>query len=210
MDRISGLIGNLDVVSDEFMELKKSLSSIYYCNFSIFQSLPDSWAIDQLFPIMPLHRLNEKPTENAIISDITCDSDGVVDRFIDKQTVRPSLALHKLNKNEEYYLGAFLVGAYQETLGDLHNLFGDTDVVSLDILENGEYNIVQEIEGDSVEDVLQYVEYDTRALLGRLKMQAELAIKKGKITTQERRVILDAFVEGLRGYTYFEERSGGH
>jgi arginine decarboxylase len=178
---------------------------VYYGNFSIFQSLPDSWAINQLFPIMPLHRLDEEPTENAIISDITCDCDGIVDRFIDLRDVNHSLPLHSINNGDEYYLGVFLIGAYQETLGDLHNLFGDTHVVSLEISDDGDYSINQEIEGDTVENVLQYVEYDTKALMGRMKQKAEAAIRAGKLTVKDRRQVIDAFLEGLRGYTYFEE-----
>lgn len=209
MQVINSKLENLTDIPDEFKELSNNLANIYYCNFSIFQSLPDSWAIDQLFPIMPLHRHQEQPTQNAIISDLTCDSDGVIDCFIDKRGKKRSLPLHRLKNGDEYYLGAFLVGAYQETLGDLHNLFGDTDVVSLEILENGDYTIIQEIEGDSVEDVLQYVEYDTKSLLAKLKKRAEDSIRAGRISTQERRVILDALIEGMRGYTYFEERSSG-
>lgn len=205
MQQICGKLDQLKYVPDEFSDLKSALSSVYYGNFSIFQSLPDSWAIDQLFPIMPLHRLDQEPTENAIISDITCDCDGVIDRFIDLRDVKRSLPLHAINNGDEYYLGVFLVGAYQETLGDLHNLFGDTNVVSLEISDDGDYSINQEIEGDAVEDVLQYVEYDTKAMMGRMKRKAEDAIRAGRLTAKDRRQIIDAFSEGLRGYTYFEE-----
>ena len=205
MQDICEKLDELKYVPDEFSDLRSSLSSIYYGNFSIFQSLPDSWAIDQLFPIMPLHRLNEEPTKHAIISDITCDCDGVINRFIDLRDVKRSLLLHPINNGDEYYLGVFLIGAYQETLGDLHNLFGDTHVVSLDISENGDYIINQEIEGDAVEDVLQYVEYDTKALMTRMKRKAEEAIQDGKLTANDRREVISAFSEGLRGYTYFEE-----
>ncbi|MHC5083238.1 MAG: biosynthetic arginine decarboxylase [Planctomycetota bacterium] len=205
MRKISDKLGELKYVPDEFSGLQAALSSVYYGNFSLFQSLPDSWAIDQLFPIMPLHRLNEKPTENAIISDITCDCDGVIEKFIDLRDVRHSLPLHAIQNGDEYYLGVFLVGAYQETLGDLHNLFGDTNVVSMEISESGDFTINQEIEGDSVENVLQYVEYDTKALMGKMKRKAENAIRAGKITAQDRRQVISAFQDGLRGYTYFEE-----
>jgi arginine decarboxylase len=181
------------------------MASVYYGNFSLFQSLPDSWAIDQLFPIMPLHRLAEEPTENAIISDITCDCDGKIDKFIDLRDVKQSLLLHRLKNGDEYYLGVFLIGAYQETLGDLHNLFGDTNVVSLEISDDGEYTINQEIEGDAVEDVLQYVEYDTKALMARMKQKAENAIRSGNLSAKDRREVISAYQEGLRGYTYFEE-----
>lgn len=205
MRQICSKLGKLKYVPDEFEDLESALASVYYGNLSIFQSLPDAWAIDQLFPIMPVHRLNEEPTEQAIISDITCDCDGVIDKFIDLRDVKRSLQLHAINNGDEYYLGVFLVGAYQETLGDLHNLFGDTNVVSLDISDDGDYTINQEIEGDAVEDVLQYVEYDTKALMARLKHKAENAIKAGKLTARDRRDVISAFLEGLRGYTYFEE-----
>lgn len=205
MRKICGKLDKLKYVPDEFEGLASALASVYYGNFSIFQSLPDAWAIDQLLPIMPLHRLNTEPTEHAIISDITCDCDGVIDKFIDLRDVKNSLQLHPINNGDEYYLGVFLVGAYQETLGDLHNLFGDTNVVSLEISDDGDYAINQEIEGDSVENVLQYVEYDTKALMVRMKQKAENAIKAGMLTARDRREVISAFLEGLRGYTYFEE-----
>jgi arginine decarboxylase len=205
MQQICDKLDSLKYVPDDFVDLKSAMASVYYGNFSLFQSLPDSWAIDQLFPIMPLHRLAEEPTENAIISDITCDCDGKIDKFIDLRDVRQSLLLHRLNNGDEYYLGVFLIGAYQETLGDLHNLFGDTNVVSLEISGDGEYTINQEIEGDAVEDVLQYVEYDTKALMARMKQKAETAIRNGNLTARDRREVISAYQEGLRGYTYFEE-----
>ena len=205
MQQICDKLDSLKYVPDDFVDLKSAMASVYYGNFSLFQSLPDSWAIDQLFPIMPLHRLAEEPTENAIISDITCDCDGKIDKFIDLRDVKQSLLLHRLNNGDEYYLGVFLIGAYQETLGDLHNLFGDTNVVSLEISDDGEYTINQEIEGDAVEDVLQYVEYDTKALMARMKQKAETAIRKGNLSAKDRREVISAYQEGLRGYTYFEE-----
>ncbi|MHC5119035.1 MAG: biosynthetic arginine decarboxylase [Planctomycetota bacterium] len=205
MQQICDKLDSLKYVPDDFVDLKSAMASVYYGNFSLFQSLPDLWAIDQLFPIMPLHRLVEEPTENAIISDITCDCDGKIDKFIDLRDVRQSLLLHRLNNGDEYYLGVFLIGAYQETLGDLHNLFGDTNVVSVEICDDGEYMINQEIEGDAVEDVLQYVEYDTKALMARMKQKAETAIRNGKLTARDRREVISAYQEGLRGYTYFEE-----
>ena len=205
MQQICSKLEKLKYVPDEFADLESAMASVYYGNLSIFQSLPDSWAIDQLLPIMPLHRLDEEPTQNAIISDITCDCDGVIDKFIDLRDVKHSLPLHPITNGDEYYLGAFLVGAYQETLGDLHNLFGDTNVVSMEISDDGHYTINQEIEGDAVEDVLQYVEYDTKALMTRMKQKAENAIREGRLTAKDRREVISAFQEGLRGYTYFEE-----
>lgn len=179
-----------------------ALAGIYYCNMSVFQSLPDAWAIGQLFPIMPVHRLNEMPTEEAILADITCDSDGKLDSFIDIHGVKRVLELHEVRPCEPYYLGAFLVGAYQETLGDLHNLFGDTNVVSVRINEDGSYDLTRELEGDSVSDVLSYVEFEPKQVLENFRKVAEQAVREGKISPQERFTIMRAFERGLRGYTY--------
>ena len=194
----------LKYIPDEFEALDSAMADIYYANFSVFQSLPDSWAIDQVFPIMPLHRLGDAPTRNGIISDITCDCDGKIDRFVDLHDVRSTLPLHELIQDEEYYLGAFLVGAYQETLGDLHNLLGDTNVVSVRISPEGRYEIVKEIEGDSVESVLSYVEFEPKNLVARFRENAERAVREGRISPMERKQIMDAYEAGLRGYTYFE------
>ncbi len=192
-------------VPKEVQNINKMVYDIYYGNFSLFQSLPDVWAIDQIMPIMPIHRLDEEPTRPAIISDITCDCDGKLDTFPGFEQEKKSIPLHPLRDGEEYYLGVFLVGAYQETLGDLHNLFGDTNIISIRAGRDGSYQFVSEIEGDSVEDVLSYVEYDLRAIRSRLKAVAEDSIERGFIKTKERKVILKAFEEGLRGYTYFEK-----
>ena len=188
----------------ELADIDSTLADIYYGNFSVFQSLPDAWAIDQLFPVMPVHRLTEFPSRKAVISDITCDSDGRIDKFIDPQGMRTSLDLHPLVDGDEYYLGVFLVGAYQETLGDLHNLLGDTNVVSIRISEDGSYQFVREIRGDSVADILDYVEYDPRRILEDLREAAERAVREKRITPSERYKILQTFEDGLRGYTYFE------
>ena len=177
---------------------------IYYANISVFQSLPDAWAIDQLFPIMPLHRLQEYPNRQGILSDITCDCDGKIDKFVDQHDVRHTLPLHELHEDDEYYLGAFLVGAYQETLGDLHNLLGDTNVVSVRIQEDGSYDFVREIDGDTVSDILAYVEYDPRRVLIGIRKSAERAVREGRITPSQRHHLMQAFEDGLRGYTYFE------
>lgn len=185
--------------------INSELYDVYYGNFSLFQSLPDLWAIDQIFPVMPIHRLNEAPTHPAIISDITCDCDGKIDRFPNGSGGRGTIQLHEMKEGEEYYLGVFLVGAYQETLGDLHNLFGDTNVVSIHVNADGSYRFIRDTEGDSVGDVLSYVEYDLNAMKQRLKHIAEEAISKGFITVRERKKVLDRFAEGLRGYTYFEK-----
>jgi arginine decarboxylase len=190
-------------IPDELATLPSALADVYYGNFSVFQSLPDVWAIEQLFPVMPVHRLNEAPTRQATISDITCDSDGKIEKFIDLHDVKEMLPVHELN-GEEYYMGVFLIGAYQETLGDLHNLFGDTNVVSLRLGAHGGLEFAQEIDGDTVADVLTYVEHNPQNMLDRVRQLAEQAVRDGRITPEERRQIVDAYETGLRGYTYFE------
>ncbi len=207
LTRIAVLIRDLDYVPDEFEHLTSALADVYYGNFSLFQSLPDSWAIDQLFPILPIHRLDEQPTHEAILADITCDCDGKIDRFIDLRDVRKTLPLHDLKDDEDYTLGVFLVGAYQETLGDLHNLLGDTNVVSVRIDPDGHIHYAREIEGDSVADVLSYVEYEPKEMIQRMRSMAEMAVKTGKITPKERRAVMDAYESGMRGYTYFEREN---
>ncbi|KAF1074186.1 Biosynthetic arginine decarboxylase [Halodesulfovibrio sp. MK-HDV] len=201
---VAKLKDKLKIVPKELEEIDTALADIYYANFSVFQSLPDSWAIDQLFPVMPLHRLKEEPSRYAIISDITCDSDGKLDSFIDPKGQKPLLDLHPMKNGDEYYMGAFLVGAYQETLGDLHNLFGDTNVVSVRMYEDGSYEFVREIEGDTVGELLEYVEYDQRRIMEDLRSMAEQSVREGRITAAERFELLQAFYAGLRGYTYFE------
>jgi arginine decarboxylase len=204
MQRIAAESKRMKHIPQDMKEIDIVLADIYYGNFSVFQSLPDAWAIDHHFPIMPIHRLNEEPTRQGIIADITCDCDGKIDKFIDIHGVKNALSLHELKSDEEYYLGVFLVGAYQETLGDLHNLLGDTNVVSIRVDEAGDYSFVREIEGDSVADVLTYVEYDPKQMVVEFRQTAEEAIRKGLITPLERHQIMNAFEAGLRGYTYFE------
>ena len=204
---IEQIIRNLKKVKripKELVGLDEALYDIYYCNFSVFQSLPDAWAIDQIFPIIPIHRHNEYPARQGILGDLTCDSDGKIDRFADLHDVKKTLSLHTFEENEEYYLGIFLVGAYQETLGDLHNLLGDTNIVSIRINSNGSYDIVREIEGDSIADVLSYVEYDPKEVVNQFRRKAEEAVSKGKITVQERRTIMETYDANMRGYTYFK------
>jgi arginine decarboxylase len=188
----------------DFEDLDNAIADTYYCNFSVFQSIPDSWAIDQIFPIMPIHRLLEMPKRNAVIADITCDCDGRIDHFIDLHDVKRTLPLHEMKNGDDYYLGIFLVGAYQETLGDLHNLFGDTNVISIRINTDGSFDLVKEIHGDTVADVLTYVEYDPKDMLARFRATAEAAIHEGLINGVERKEIMEAFENGLRGYTYYE------
>lgn len=204
INEINRLSKDLKNPGPELSELERVLADIYYCNFSVFQSLPDSWAIGQIFPVVPIHRLDEEPNRFGILADITCDCDGKIDQFIDKRGTRRVLPLHELKPYEEYILGVFLVGAYQETLGDLHNLLGDTNVVSIRILENGAYEFVSEQEGDTVADVLAYVQYDPKRLFISFRKTAELAVREGRISPQERREIVAAYEAGLRGYTYFE------
>ena len=205
LTRIRELLPGLKNVPKDLLGLDELLADVYYCNFSVFQSLPDAWAIDQLFPIMPIHRLNEKPTRMACLSDITCDCDGRIDNFIDQHDVKPVLPVHTFRRGEPYMLAAFLVGAYQETLGDLHNLFGDTNVVSVQVDEDGDIDYVQELHGDSVGDVLSYVEYRPERLMEQFRTLAEDAVKAKRITPAERREILAAYDAGLRGYTYFDQ-----
>lgn len=202
--KIAAMVKKMKFVPEEFENIDALTSDIYYCNFSLFQSLPDVWAIDQLFPIMPIHKLNTIPTRDAILSDITCDCDGKIDRFIDLRDVKNTIPLHEIGSDEEYILGTFLVGAYQETLGDLHNLLGDTNVVTVKLTPGNTFVFEDEYEGDTVSDVLSYVEYDPKELLAKFRRSAELAVRKGTITANQRRAILEAYASGLRGYTYFE------
>jgi arginine decarboxylase len=169
----------------------------------VFQSVPDHWAVKQLFPTMPLHRLNERPTRRGILADLTCDSDGKMDQFIDLRDVRSSLELHPYN-GQPYYVGVFLVGAYQEILGDLHNLFGDTNAVHIALDENG-YRIDHVVEGDSVTEVLGYVQYQRPYLVQRVRKATEEAARKGVLTLEEAALLMKRYEEGLSGYTYLEE-----
>jgi len=202
--RIADEVRDRKYVPDELDDLEVALADVYFGNFSVFQSLPDSWAIEQLFPILPVHRLNELPGRKAVLADITCDCDGKIDRFIDLHDVRKTLPLHEMYGGA-YILGVFLVGAYQETLGDLHNLLGDTNVVSVRLGEDGKPEYVREIAGDTVADVLTYVEYDPNDMVHQMRQTAEQAVRAGRITPAERREIMMAYETGLRGYTYFEK-----
>lgn len=205
LHRISKLLDTMDRIPPDLENLKLSLADIYYGNFSLFQSLPDTWAIDQVFPIMPIHRLNEEPTRQAVIADITCDCDGKIDSFIDEFETAKTLALHPLKEDEEYYLGVFLVGAYQETLGDLHNLFGDTNVVSVRLNADQTFDFVKEIHGDTIADVLSYVEYQPKEMQIHFRNTAEQAVKEGRITAKERQQMIKKFNASMRGYTYYEK-----
>ncbi len=200
--KIQRLAKELDDVPEELEHLEKTLSDTYFCNFSVFQSLPDSWAIDHLFPVMPIHRLNEEPTRRAVLADITCDSDGKIEHFIDRRDVKDVLELHGVN-GEDYHIGIFLVGAYQEILGDLHNLFGDTNDVQVSLGESG--YVIDHVEpGDTVTEVLKYVSYSKEDLVAKLRRSTELALRTGKLTLEESRYLLRSYEEGLAGYTYLE------
>ena len=201
LQKIMSLTGRLRRVPEEIQDLQDVMSSIYYCNFSIFQSAPDVWAIDQLFPIMPIHRLDEEPTERATIADLTCDSDGKIDRFIDVEDVKHTLEVHAIRPGERYFMAMFLNGAYQEILGDLHNLFGDTNAVHVKIEEDG-YEVSAVVKGDSVAEVLGYVEYDPIEMVDRVGRQAERARRQGRLTPQQVRMLLSHYEDSLRGYTY--------
>jgi arginine decarboxylase len=198
------IVRELDYVPEELAGLQSLLSDTYFCNFSVFQSMPDSWAVKQLFPIMPIHRLNEPPTRRAVLGDITCDSDGKIDQFIDLRDVRNTLELHPFD-GRPYYLGAFLLGAYQEILGDLHNLFGDTNAVHVSLDDDGEINLDAVIKGDTVREVLQYVQYSADELTARMRKDVERAVRTGKISLEESRQLLRFYETGLEGYTYLEE-----
>jgi arginine decarboxylase len=204
LDKIAKILKTIERIPPELENLSELLCDIYYGNFSLFQSLPDIWAIEQVFPVMPIQRLNEQPTREAIIADITCDCDGKIDRFISPQGIRKTLPLHKLNDSEEYYIGVFLVGAYQETLGDLHNLFGDTNVVSVKINGDGDFDFIREFQGDSIADVLSYVEYEPKQMLEQFRRSAEQAVRDKRISASQRQRMLQAFKDSLQGYTYFE------
>jgi arginine decarboxylase len=202
--RIQRMAKDLEYFPEELEGLEGMLSDTYFCNFSLFQSMPDSWAVKQLFPILPIHRLEEPPARHAVLGDISCDSDGKVDQFIDRRDVKKTLPLHPFN-GEPYYLGAFLVGAYQEILGDLHNLFGDTNAVHVSLGENGEAILDTVIQGDTVREVLDYVQFNGRALLDEFRRDVETAVREGKIGYEESGRLLRFYEDGLNGYTYLED-----
>lgn len=191
----------LKYVPSDIEKLDDKLLSMYFCNFSVFQSLPDVWAIQQIFPVMPIHRLDEEPKVRATIVDLSCDSDGKIDRFVHPKEPARHIPLHELGKTP-YYLGIFLVGAYQETLGGLHNLFGDTNAVHIDLDENGNWEFKHEIEGNSVSEVLKYVQYDSADLTERLRISIEKALREGRLTNEESAKLKKRFKEALESYTY--------
>ena len=203
MHEVNHIAQNLKHTPDELRGLPKLLADKYFCNFSLFQSLPDSWSIDQIFPIMPLQRLDEKPDKEATLQDITCDSDGKIASFITTRSVSNYLPVHSLKPKEHYYLGVFLVGAYQEILGDMHNLFGDTNAVHVSVDEKG-YSIDQVIDGETVAEVLDYVQFSPKKLVRTLETWVSKSVKEGKISVDEGKEFLSNYRSGLYGYTYLE------
>ena len=202
--KILKIVREMRDVPEEFEGMERALSDTYFCNFSMFQSLPDIWAIDQLFPIMPIHRLTEEPSRRAVLADITCDSDGKIDHFIDRRDVKSVLELHPFVTGQEYHLGVFLIGAYQEILGDLHNLFGNTNTVHVSLARGGGYQIEHVVAGDTVTDVLKYVSYAREDLVARVRRFAELAVRANRMSLDETRSLVRMYEEGLSGYTYLE------
>ncbi len=202
--KIHRIMDEKEYVPEELQGLKSLLADTYVCNFSAFQSVPDCWAVGQLFPIMPIHRLSEEPTHRGILADITCDSDGKIDKFIDLRDIKPTLELHSFT-GDSYYLGIFMTGAYQEILGDMHNLFGDTNAVHVTIGADGQYFVEHVIDGDTVQEVLSYVQYSSEALVARLRRTVEEAVRRRQITFQESAEFLRRYEQGLKGYTYLRE-----
>ncbi|MEM9145358.1 MAG: biosynthetic arginine decarboxylase [Pseudomonadota bacterium] len=204
IDRIKRVAASMDEIPEDLAEALDGQADIYHGNFSLFQSLPDVWAIDQVHPVIPLQRLGETPTRRAVISDVTCDSDGRIDRFVLADGIARALPVHDLQDGDPYYLGVFFVGAYQETLGDLHNLFGDTNVVTIDLRGDGGYDLLHEVEGDSISEVLTYVEYDPRDCIDAFKARVEAHVSSGRLDAAERRQLIALYKDSMSGYTYYE------
>ncbi|MEE4273608.1 MAG: biosynthetic arginine decarboxylase [Thermoanaerobaculales bacterium] len=202
--KVNRMAAALDPAPEEIADLQQKLSDTYFCNLSVFQSLPDSWAIDQVFPIVPIHRLGEEPTRRATLADITCDSDGKIDRFIEHEDVATVLPVHPLRENEPYYLAILLAGAYQETLGDLHNLFGDANLVHIGFDEEEGWFVEDVVEGDTIAEVLGYLQYDVRELWHAIRRDCERSVRARRMTAAESRILLSSYEAGLSGYTYLE------
>ncbi|MEQ8293385.1 MAG: biosynthetic arginine decarboxylase [Roseovarius sp.] len=207
MSRIKGIVAAQGDEGDLGEDMQK-IADVYHCNFSLFQSLPDVWAIDQLHPIVPLQMLDVAPDRRAVLSDITCDSDGKIDRFILGDGIAPSLPVHSLPEDRPYYFGVFFVGAYQETLGDLHNLFGDTNVVTIDLRPDGGFDLLHEQEGDTIAEVMAAVEFDPNDCVAAFRKMVDEATSAGTVKTRERKLLLDAYRDSINGYTYYERHSG--
>jgi arginine decarboxylase len=202
--KLQKIVQEMPEVPEDLQTLDETLATTYFGNFSLFQSCPDAWAIKQLFPVMPIHRLNEPPSNHAVIGDITCDSDGKIDRFVDRRDVKRTLPLHNVN-GEPYYVGVFLLGAYQEILGDLHNLFGDTHAVHVSLDEKGGVVLDAVVKGDTVREVLDYVEFKADDLVQKFRADVETAVRDGKLDFTQAGRFLQFYEDGLRGYTYLEE-----
>ena len=203
--KMSSLSKGVEGTEEIYWKLQEDLSETYFCNFSVFQSLPDSWALGQQFPVAPIHRLDERPDRRATLADLSCDSDGKIDKFIDIDGGEPQkyLEVHDLKKGEPYYLGVFMTGAYQETLGDLHNLFGDTDAVHITLNDQG-YTVDHYVKGDSVTEVLSYVQYYKSQLVENIRRSSELGVIGKSLSHEEVRWLMKHYEEGLAGYTYLE------
>ncbi len=202
-EKIQAIAREKEYVSDDLEDLEKVMASIYYINLSVFQSVPDSWAIDQLFPIMPINRLDEEPTQRGTLADLTCDSDGKIDQFIDLRDVKSVLELHTLKPGEPYYLALFLGGAYQEIMGNLHNLFGNANAVHIQLTPSG-YHIEHVVKGDTMKEVLSYVQYDAESLIESIRRQTEEALQQNKITLSESQLLLQNYERSLSQYTYLQ------
>jgi arginine decarboxylase len=203
-EKILRTVQDMPHIPEDLQDLEKGLADTYYGNFSIFQSAPDHWAVRQLFPVMPIQRLDEKPTRRGVFADLTCDSDGKINQFIDQHDVKDVLELHAFD-GRPYYIGMFLLGAYQEILGDLHNLFGDTDAVHVRLDDKGGYHVEHVVEGDDVSDVLRYVEYDPRLLVEKVRRTIEVALRKNEISLEESKRLRMRYQQGLQGYTYLSD-----
>jgi len=210
-EKILKIVRELPYVPDELDGLERSLSDTFYCNFSLFQSLPDHWAVKQLFPALPIQRLGERPVRRAVLADLTCDSDGKMDQFIDLRDVKHVLELHTITPGEPYFVGIFLVGAYQEVLGDLHNLFGDIDAVHVFLDETG-YHVEHVVEGDTVQEVLAYMQYSRSDLVQRVRRAVEVALREKRISLDDSGRLMQRYEQGLSGYTYLtveDNHAGG-
>ena len=205
INKIKKVLSSSTEITDELQVSIDNMADIYHGNFSLFQSLPDVWAIDQLHPIAPIQRLNEYPNRRAVLNDITCDSDGMINKFVLKDGISNTLPLHNIEENEDYFLGVFYIGAYQETLGDLHNLFGDTNVVTIKLKDDGGYQLLHEQEGDTISEVLSYVEYEPKDIINRFKRIVEDAVRSRDLSLSERKELTLSFKESISGYTYFEK-----
>ena len=205
INKIKKVLSSSTNITHELQASIDNMADIYHGNFSLFQSLPDVWAIDQLHPIAPIQRLNENPDRRAVLNDITCDSDGMISKFVLKDGISNTIPLHDIKENEDYFLGVFYIGAYQETLGDLHNLFGDTNVVTIKLKDDGGYQLLHEQEGDTISEVLSYVEYEPKDIINRFKRIVEDAIRSRDLSLSERKKLTLSFKESISGYTYFEK-----